>query len=334
MKVLLRADAGIIQGTGHIMRCLTLAEALSTRGHEAELAWAGTDVPWLAQHVRDSGIRVHESMPDVLDKALIEMSAPDWVVVDSYRIPAEEISAANELTPVLAIVDGDDRGIEATLYLDHNLGARAETYRHPARVLAGADYALVRDEVLQQRRPEPWSMSGPRPTIVSFMGGTDPTAASIPVVRALIAASASTRIIVVAPQQLHKDLETILANREHSELLSPTPALPELFGLADLVVSAAGTSAWDVCALAIPAVLVGVVDNQSASITSVVETGVALAIAVSKDTNNLVTDLTPLVTTLLTDQDARVRLSQTCRRVFDGEGKSRVVKRMEEAVSG
>jgi len=336
MRVVLRADAGVTQGTGHVMRCITLAEELRSRGHEVHLVTHELAIDWLSTAVAASGVTVHPSALDTLSTSQVVELHPDWVVVDSYRIPAREISLANDAVPVLAIVDEDTRDIRASLYLDQNLGA--ERVRRPSwmepRMLAGAEYVLVRDAVLEARRPEPWLIQGGRATIVSFMGGTDPTGACTHVVRELVHADVEADLVVVAPGEQHEAIRSLLAGRSGAEVLLPTPDLPQLFARADIVVSAAGTSAWDLCTLGVPSVLMAVVENQSPSLAEAVARGAALGLDVSDDVRSLVGRLGALVITLLSEEATRHRLSMTSREIFDGEGKSRVVDRMEQEVVG
>src|SRR5690606_34891981 len=112
---------------------------------------------------------------DSLDVELIRAFAADWVAIDSYWIAADAISRLNEEVPCVAIIDGDNRGIDATLYVDQNLGA--ETMSWPenvrTRLLSGARFSMIRDAVLDQRRAQPEKLRHNPAHVVTFMGGTD-----------------------------------------------------------------------------------------------------------------------------------------------------------------
>jgi len=323
LRVVLRADAGLLTGTGHVMRCLSLAEELMSRGHEIFLVTAPFDVSWLEQLVVESGVSVKSCTAGDLARETILGLVPDWVVVDSYSIAAEEITALDTFVPVLAVVDGETRGVVATILLDQNLGAE-ERVNGPAW-LAGSQFALVRDAVLDQRRTDPWRLRGTSRSVLSFMGGTDPHAASIGVAHAL-AESVGFDLLLIAPEPMHDRLAR--AGRIGTKVIAPTAGLPALLGAADLVITAAGTSAWDVCALGIPSIMVAVVDNQQQSLVKVIAGGLALGVDAVRDPNSL-SALGGMVDQLLTDEDLRRSVSIASANAFDGFGKSRVADRME-----
>ncbi len=330
MRVLLRADATVDQGTGHVMRCLTLGEGLLSRGHDVALMTGGLATDWLEDYVCASGIPVLACAPDEIDAEAILAYRPDWLVVDSYRIPAASISALGGSVPVLAIVDGDYRGIEAALYLDQNLGAeslpRPENARD--RFLGGAAYALVRRAVLDARRPEPWRALTSPPTVLTFMGGTDATGANLSVAESLAFIDEAYALTMVAPVDQHRSLHQLLSGHPDARLMAPTPSLPTILGEADVIVSAAGTSAWDICTLGVPAVLISVVNNQHASLGEAISRGLVLGIE-RADPVEVVRSCGSLVASLVSDSGLRRDLSQKCLALYDGEGRRRVVEAME-----
>lgn len=325
----MRADAGIAQGSGHVMRCLTLGQELLSRGHEVVLATCPSSIGWLNHAIRSSGMRVEQVVADSLDGNLLVGLRPDWVVVDSYQIASAQISGLTAEVNVLAIIDGDSRGIDATRYLDQNLGSESRPWPSAVRkkLLAGSQFALVRSEILRHRRPKPWIVTG-TPKVLAFMGGTDPTG-SIVTVASQLALVGGVQITIVAPPDVHAVVKTTLAGVEGVKILRPTSELPELLAGADIVVSAAGTSSWDVCALRLPSVLIAIVDNQSDSLESAVAEGVALGINVFREGETAFTHLARDIERLVSQESLREALSTRCDENFDGRGAARVVHEME-----
>jgi len=327
MRVIFRADASVTQGSGHVMRCLTLAEELDRQGHEVVFASAVESIRWLDDYLLSTGYRRVTVEANRVDEAALLALEPDWVVVDSYRIDADEISSLAAAVPVLAIVDGETRGIDATLYLEQNLGSELLPWPKPERMLAGVRYALIRDAFLSARRPDPSALVAV-PHVTAFMGGTDPSGIIVEVARQLARVSGPFSLTVVSPAAHTVAVHAALGGHS-AEVISPTSELPVILGRSDVIVSAAGTSAWDVCTLAIPALFVGVVDNQSHSLAAITAGGCAIGIdlVLGESLNRL----TSAVNSLARDVELRASLSAQCAAVFDGLGKNRVVAALNAA---
>lgn len=333
MKVLLRADASPVQGTGHVMRCLTLAEELKRRGHRTCLMTNNSHVEWLEKVVQSSGIEVIRVGQHELAPEQCLAFSPDWVVVDSYEISANLISQLASKVPVLAIVDGDSRGIVATEYVDHNLGAELEKWPTLVadRILAGSNFALIRDAVLVKKRPSPWVFQGELPHIVAVMGGSDPTGTIVNVSQALAGLRGKCTATVVASSQWHDQVHDLLADVEGFEIISPTVDLPRHLASADIAISASGTSAWELCALGIPSILLAVVGNQSESLQRMIERSLVLGIDLTRGgTDSVTAEVETMVSKLMNSDELREKLSRECETYFDGLGKARVVEVMEK----
>jgi spore coat polysaccharide biosynthesis predicted glycosyltransferase SpsG len=226
---------------------------------------------------------------------------------------------------MLAMIDGDSRGIDADLFVDANLGATPSV--PSPRALSGPDFALIRDAVLRGRRADVWHVPDGGVRTLAFMGGSDPLAASLPVARALASILPGGRVTVVAPPSLHSEVLAVLGST--ATVREPTPELPSLLASADLVIAAGGTSAWDICAMGIPALLIALVDNQVRSVRAAGESGIALTVDAALPSSLATHDLTEPLSRLATDEELRRALSMRARATFDGKGKARIVDRME-----
>lgn len=317
------------------MRCLSLAEKLIARGHEVVLLTNDSKVDWLEAAIQATGVQVKRVESDSLNLSDLDDLDPDWLIVDSYQIAADLISDANRKVPVLAIVDSDSRGIDATAYLDTNLFAEEIAWPKnvKARLLAGSSYSLVRDAVMKAKREHPWQLLKSTPKFLVFLGGSDPYDYSPLVAKALGQVEGVFTATFIAPDRLHDSIRISLGSKiEQVELISPTPRLADFYQDADVVVSAAGTSSWDICTLGIPALLLAVVDNQEFSMQQIAEHGLALTNNLTKNEDDKVSRLTAQLQTLLSDSSVRQKLSETSLRFFDGLGRDRVVDYLEKSL--
>ncbi|NES15539.1 MULTISPECIES: PseG/SpsG family protein [Micromonospora] len=335
LRVGLRCDAGPRRGVGHLVRCVALGEEFLARGAHVALLGSVAGVEWAAGQLAARGIPHHPGpdTPDGLVAAARE-HALDVLVLDSYELDpacAGALRAAGIRT--LAIVDGDARGQDADLYLDQNLDAR--TVAPADRLLAGTRYALLRREVLSRRpaAPRPPTPAA-RPRVLAFFGGTDAFGAAPPLTRLLLGTGQPMELtVVVAREPTAAELAAVRPARGQTlRLVPPTDTLPGMIAEADLVVSAAGTSTWELCCLGAPSALVCVVDNQRDSYHRVIREGVAAGlgelptlIAAGPDGRAARADAVQALRGLLTSADRRAALSARAWSTVDGRGRVRVV---------
>lgn len=335
VRVGLRCDAGPRRGVGHLVRSLALGEEFLARGARVEMFGSVEAVGWAAAQLTARGVPLHPGpWPPAELVETARRHRLDVMVLDSYDLDpagAGALRAAGVVT--LALVDGHTRGQDADLYVDQNLGTRIDA--PPARLLAGAGYALLRDSVVAARPPAPRPATPvARPRVLAFFGGTDAAGAAPLLTRLLFATGHPMELtVVVGRPGIEDELAAVTPGR--GQLLRPVPPtdeLPALIGAADLVVSAAGTATWELCCLGAPAALVCVVDNQRESYHRVVAHGLAAGLG---ELPRLADDgptgraaraaAARTLSGLLSSPSRRAALSARAWSAVDGLGRRRVV---------
>jgi spore coat polysaccharide biosynthesis predicted glycosyltransferase SpsG len=304
------------------MRCLTLGEALRDAGHEIALMGEISGVPWLEGYLDEIGVERIDVPRDSLRLEDVLAAGGDRVVVDSYWIEPAAIADVDRGVPTMAVIDNTTRGIVATWYLDHNLGAERRPWAvESGTVLAGSRYALVRRAVSRHRRDSGWRIPSEAPRVVAFMGGTDPGRVMTEVAGSIASAMPHVHLTVVTTPDQIEEVDARVAGMPHVTVLGPRLDLPEILGTADLIVSAAGTSAWDTCSMGRPVVLVGVVDNQSSGLEQALLEGVAVGVDATHEGASAVGEL---LARLCRDDELREGIVRRANEVFDCGGSSRV----------
>jgi UDP-2,4-diacetamido-2,4,6-trideoxy-beta-L-altropyranose hydrolase len=269
--VLVLCDAAASTGLGHFVRCTSLAAVLSARGAEVSLVLPEDSVPHAVERARDAGRQVHQGpwLEAVAAAARRTGSGQDGpvVIVDSYRVSGpwltdlhRRLSAAGGL---LAVIDDlADRSFQADLVLNQNVGAETLGYPGVDRVLAGPQHALLRPEFARHREQAMRALAElpdrPRRVLVLF-GGTDATGMAMTGATAAAAAFPGAHVRVVAPASAGgaaPEPGGPITRLEHVEQIHV-----EMLA-ADLVLSAGGTTLWELCCLARPMAVVAVADNQ------------------------------------------------------------------------
>ena len=321
----IRCDAGPRTGMGHLIRCVALAEELAARGVAMHFLSDLGGLAWAERQLTERGLPWHPAPYDPVGLvAAADRLRLDAVVLDSYLLSGSYGTALRASgRRVLAVVDGSLRGQVADLYVDQNLDASLTAVSLPAGAvrLAGLDYALLRRAVVAHRPPAPREVSSRTPKVVAFFGGTDAYRAAPVLARVLIETGAPFEAtIVAADASLRADLTALADPR--LDIIDPTDELPKLLADADLVISASGTSTWELLCLSLPAALVWVVDNQILGYDRTVARGLAAGLGHLPDLPS-----PAAVTTLrglLTRPEARASLATRGWAAVDGLGVSRV----------
>ena len=180
MQVVFRVDSSLQIGSGHVMRCLTLAEGLRKNG--ADVIFICRKLTGnLASKISDSGFKVFElklsdkkiiddklfhskwlEVTQLLDseqsKEIIKNIKPDWLIVDHYALDHEwELKLKPYVKYVMVIDDLADRRHECDLLLDQTLGRKKEDYDELVpklcKMLLGTSFCLLRSEICQLTFP-------------------------------------------------------------------------------------------------------------------------------------------------------------------------------------
>lgn len=334
-SVALVCDAGPQVGIGHVMRCLALAEELLARGSDVTLVADLAELPWAQDQAERRGVRVAApgtgAPPDAV-LAVLRRLEPAAVVIDSYRLPASFYETVRAGHPVLALVDGDVGGRHADVYVDQNIGAEEKDWELPPGSirLAGLDYALMRDDLRAHRPTAPRVEASDPPRVLAFFGGTDAYGVAPLVARALVAsASPWTATVVAATPALRAELEAVeVGPGQELTIIEPTDRLAEKVAAADVVVSAAGTSSWELFCLGSAVAFVCVADNQSDAYRRVVREGLALGLGTIDELAHepgAIEAAGAALRGVLEDPAERARLRAATWQRVDGAGRVRVV---------
>ena len=353
--VLLRADATTNIGVGHAMRLLALAQEIRRRGHRVVIA-GDLDVAWVAAAYAEAGIErlPAPSSPDELVR-LARAEGATHCVLDRYDLTAEwgaTLRAAG--VSVMAMVDGEfSAHQDADLYIDQNPGATPRPVDAGRLALAGASYTLFRDDVLALRRdarvrtgvtasdPDPAVGAASPVRVLAVFGGTDPMGAAPVVTPLVVDALASLRagnedrhptdvahITVVTPDAGWADaLRAAAPSGVEIAATGPVTDLARRAAASDLVVTASGSSVWELMCLGVPLAVVCVVDNQRPGYDVVVEDDLALGLgsldALRSDEAARAAAVAGLTTTLQ-DTGVRTRRAARAQALLDGRGRERV----------
>lgn len=307
MNLFIRTDASVEIGTGHVMRCLTLAEDLKIHGAKVTFICRRLK-GHLIDYIEKQGFKVHalpqpsensfssdpkithshwlkvDWQTDLAQTKAILTKQPqiNWLIVDHYGLDEKwerEMSAL--VRKIMVIDDLADRKHYCQLLLDQNLHKNIEKRYEPlvpkdTVQLLGPKFAILRSEFRMARN----QIKGRNETTVQrlliFFGGSDPTNETIKTLEA---------IKLINKKELTVDVVVGSSNQNNSEIKSICNILPntkfhcqidyiaKLMLKADLSFGAGGSATLERCYLGLPTLTIETANNQADIITKMVEIG-------------------------------------------------------------
>lgn len=272
---LLRADASADIGVGHAMRLLALAQELIARG--AHVALSGNlDIAWVREAYEAAGIDLLPT-PDTEDMLVEQAQSLNaaGVILDRYDLPSSFGRALREAgIPVMAMVDdGFGAAQDADLYVDQNPGTTPRAHDDDQRAVAGASFTMFRDDVLALRGNSRELPETPARTVFAVFGGTDPMGAAQVVIPLLLACGDPINVRVISTSVRVEDFSPNTG--QSIEVIEPTSDWLAMARESDLVVTASGSSVWELLCLGVPIAVVCVADNQRPGYDLVIAEGLA-----------------------------------------------------------
>lgn len=331
MRVVLRADASPQIGVGHLMRVVSLAQALHSRGHEVTLITCDTNLVWIDEFLDVQSFSVKHTVFGSIDRNKILEYEPDWVVLDSYIFSPEEAMELGNQVLTLLIVDDTTRGIAADLYLDQSETVVAFSVNKDleARVLRGENYALVRPNLVKYAFSEAQVVDSNHTRVLVMLGGTDAAGVLGDVIEAIWRLNGQIVVDVVCSEE---SAQSISAEKiSENIVLIPHVAHADLIrklSKPSLVITAAGTSLFEFCALGLPIIGLATVQNQLRQLHKFTENNSIVGIDWTNKRDSEV--LAELAQSLLSDTGVRSDLASRARGFIDGHGAERVVESLED----
>ena len=357
-RIAFRVDASVSIGTGHVMRCLTLANALQKQGAECvfvcrphdghlirqieargyqiealsppvQLTQAGDDLPharwlgtdWTADAAETAGI--------LRDRHI------DWLVVDHYGLDfrwEEKLRAC--CRRIMVLDDLADRKHDCAMLVDQSLGRSDADYRGligaGTRLFLGTKYALLRAEFAEKRVP-----SLVRRQAASFrhvmisMGGIDRQNSTGRVLDLLQGCPlpAGLHISVVMGENspsLGRVREMALLMARSTQVLVGVTNMADVMQDCDLSIGAAGGTSWERCCLGLPTIMLVLAENQLFNARSLERAG---AVRVVTNAEGAVDKLTDLIHSGQLATFLR-QTSLAAAKLVDGLGVRRIVEGM------
>jgi UDP-2,4-diacetamido-2,4,6-trideoxy-beta-L-altropyranose hydrolase len=296
MNVLIRVDASIDIGTGHVMRCLTLANKLKKKGVNIiflcrnlkgnlcniiqkgqfsvitlpEPDATNIYIPKITAHSDWLGVPWYIDAQETINIIKNLKYPVDLLIVDHYAIDINwEKEVGKYVKKIMVIDDLADRLHYCDFLLDQNYYSNLQDRyvnlvpKH-CKLFLGPKYVLLRDEFYTILHRERNYDSGIKRIFV-FFGGTDPTNETKKAIDAFLTLNRFDIIleVVVGKSNIHKsEIEQLCSQYSNINYYCQVDNMAELMNNSDLAIGAGGTTTWERCYLGLPSIVITIAENQ------------------------------------------------------------------------
>ena len=354
MRVVFRVDASNCMGTGHLMRCLTLAEALCERGVETRFvcrAHPGNLIELLqGQSLPVTVLPEPEKIPKAnsedytvwLGVSQAEDAAqtiealnghtPDWLIVDHYGLDADwEQRLRPHTSSIMVIDDLANRPHDCDLLLDQNFTEENENpYQsllpENCQILLGPRFSLLKPEYAVYRRTlQP--RDGEVRRVLVFFGGSDRrnmTGLTLDALSAPEFTHLEVDVVIGANNQHQAELEQQITVRPKTNQYALRQHLADLMVQADLAIGAGGATTWERMCLGLPVLMISISENQRPVCEALSRSGLIQYLGDASSVR--VMDLAVAIKDFIGNHDRVLALSTQNQLIVDGLGAQRLAE--------
>jgi UDP-2,4-diacetamido-2,4,6-trideoxy-beta-L-altropyranose hydrolase len=338
-SLLIRSDANTIIGTGHVMRCLALAQACMENGGTITFLMA-PGAPALEERIRSEGMKVRnisESPGSNDDATVTGKYANDigsqWIVVDGYHFGAEYQKKLKECGCRVLFIDdfGHSDHYYADIVLNQNINADSSCYQKTefsTQLLLGTKFVLLRKEFLKWTNADRKIPDVAKNVLVTF-GGGDSDNITQNVINALKQIRTEGLEVISVIGGVNPHAETLcqsVMDHPHFSIMTDITNISDLMEWADIAISSGGSTCWELAFMGLPSIIVPVAQNQKPHTAALKANGLIKCIEMDEIVDPEVT--AKKIQALLLSHDERSSLSHSMKGLIDGRGSFRVVLHM------
>jgi len=364
MKVIFRVDASIQIGSGHVMRCLALAQALKENGFDVRFI-CRKHKGNLIEEIISNGFYVYELELPKVDKTddklfhsnwlgvtqrqdsidcinLLQLKV-DWMIVDHYSIDEDWQNNLRAYYKKLMVIDDlADRKHQCDILLDQTFGRQESDYKQYTlsfcRMLLGSSYALLRPN-FKKLRPLALKHREKHCTIKRIMvsmGSIDEKNITLIVLNAISSIRWSNQpiidiVLTSGAPHLNMVKNSISKFNFIVNVLVDVTNMAELMLKSDLAIGSGGSTSWERCCMALPTVLIILAKNQQKVGESLKQARAVIALSKDEDIEN---GIKQAVIELRDNKKYYLEVSHNASKVCSGNGVREVVKEILSLYSG
>ena len=334
-NIVFRVDSSTQIGTGHLMRCLTLADELRLKGCDVSFIFRDLEgnlissileksfhvikLPKAKSPIKSDDIYQQwltvSQQEDAQQTIEVIPKDTDLLIIDSYSLGKPWHEKLRPYTKKIMVIDDlADRNFDCDILLNQNYGRRKSDYKNKVpkhcQLLLGSKYALLRPEFAQLRKK---ALAKRKKTtniknILVSMGGADPQNLTYKVLQQIDNSFNTT--VVLGGSSPHIDKIQQLAKDKNIKVIVNSNNMAQLMLDADLAIGAGGSTSWERCCLGLPALIHVISDDQKQIALNLEKANVAIIV------RNLEHDISFMIKNI----NLWKKISKLATKISDGLG--------------
>lgn len=337
--ILFRVEGNTIIGSGHVMRCLSIADAFCAENRECCFAVAeDAFVKFIEQRgykafVLGTDYREMEEELPILEKCITELKV-DRMIVDSYYVTEKYLSTLNSIIPVTYIDDLAAFAYPVDTVVNYNVYGTELDYRGLYKdadvtlpdLFLGMKYIPFRNEFRYVERKK---IAEPCRDILISTGGADPVHLAKKLVQYISNRGNTTyryHVVLGAMNQDKAEIEAIAADMDSLVLYTNVTDMKGLMSSCDIAVSAAGSTLYELCVCGVPTITYVLADNQIFGATAFDNMGLMQFVGDVREAFSVEEKILDAIRLLAKDYEKRKSMSERMQHMVDGYGAERLVK--------
>lgn len=355
----IRADGNAKIGAGHIMRCLTIAEALAKQGHQEEILFFCADAQ-SAELVKDHGFKAFVLETDYRD---MESELPTWaeklrmcrapeeaplkvdcpeaeqglpmqqlshpiILVDSYFVNDVYLTALGRFGFVVLMDDMERKAYPVDAVINYNapasLAAYEELYRGTdTKLFIGSTFVPVREQFLGRT----CEIRKEVKTVLITTGGGDSENIAGQILQTLYEETKEFHLVVGQFNPHFEELKALENTRQNIHIHSNVKDMAGLMAASDLCITAGGSTIYELAALGVPFICFSYAENQEALTEYIgAQKTAGFAGAYHKKPQETLQNMKALFQKLSADIDLRRSYYDSEKKLVDGRGAERLAE--------
>ena len=331
--IIIRADANEKIGSGHVMRCLSIARAFNCKNKDVLFVSADEKSKRIIENCGFPFVCLNSDW-EKMDSELVELrnllllEKPELLIVDSYYVTEHYFHELSHLVRIVYIDDLNKACWDVRAVINYNIFAgicNYSEYGENTSLILNTQYAPLRDEFYGC--PEHITREKVQSIFVSA-GGSDPERITERIINEMTTAFPDVVFHIIIGS-FNPNIETIKSDsrtKTNVQLHINEQCVAHIMQSCDMAISASGSTLYELCACGLPTITYSLADNQIIAAEQFEKHELMLNAGDCRNNHLFIPRLTKMIDSLAENAKLRIEMSRKMQKMVDGKGAYRIVR--------